>query len=1108
MAINSNSIDRCFESPEYNEMLKKISEDISNGIDFCKSEADIIKLFEMNIYHHIRNLFNLSDEDVRPSGEVTHTDGRITHKFIGRMDSLYTNSFCIEYKHFDKLKTPSDIDKAIIQTVSYLTQLHDDYMNNHKDEDNINCAILTDGKKVMFFYYYKEKLVKVPFRPIAPATLDIIVRRIVYKNKKPFITQNIAEDFSVCRGNTCAKSLAQALFMTLKDKITNTTESIMKEWEVLFHLSESDAGQSNDIRKRREALSEIFEFDVSDNTTEYKALYALQTTYSIIVKLIAVKTLSYLIYDKEVVFFENLVICSSDKLRRLLCNIEDGYNVSLMNVKNLVEGDFFTWYCYENQWNKEIYDAVFSVIQSMEQYASLSYSTGEDTVDIFRELYMEVMPNAVRHSLGEYYTSAWLADNVVKNATDKLEGDDWIAIDPCCGSGVFITRLIQYILPATPELYELTKEDKIKLLNDILSRVKGVDINPISVLTARVNYFLCILPLLKSIGDTIPVTIPVYLGDSANPVNIMDVNGVTCNTTTIMVRDGNTIDICLPTSFVSSEKFYDNMHKIQLIMKQNDAEVMIDMFKSFVDSKDLNEEVIAKIEEFCCAILEMNNSGTSVNWLRIATNYLAVSNISNISLIIGNPPWVKWEHLPQKYAEKIKAQCVKKHLFSGQSYMGAIQLNICALIADMTVSHWLKDDGILAFLMPKTMLTQDSYAGFRNFYIDYENDIRMYLYKIDDWSKAGDPFIYTTEKFATYYYSRNYVDYKKGVPVSFAKKVRGVPIEEINIRDSYNEVEEYFEWTDGVAVQLGKDRTGFTLLPNASGGDPILDVVGRCDYKARTGVEFTPSEVYWLKYNEKLSSDNNRVFENIKLSKAIHKAVTNSAPFSLESKYVFPLVLGPSIGKYSINYKKEYCIFPYYLSDEKCMIVDEKQMCLESPLLYEYLSKNDEVIDGQSERSKAIKRGDASYALSKVGPYTFSDVTVAFRDNTCMSAVVLTPTDTQWGEKKQFICAKHAPFITVDKDDNYISEDEGYYIAAILNTKVVERYFKSTYSGRSYSIKNINVYMPKYDSENKSHVRLSELSRIAHHTEDAFELESIISEVETIYRGMCLKKNN
>lgn len=75
---------------------------------------------------------------------------------------------------------------------------------------------------------------------------------------------------------------------------------------------------------------------------------------------------------------------------------------------------------------------------------------------------------------------------------------------------------------------------------------------------------------------------------------------------------------------------------------------------------------------------------------------------------------MKWEYLPTNYANKLKNN-IDKRLFSGQSYMGAIALNLCALIANTTSSAWLSEKGVLAFLMPETILTQDSFEGFRNF---------------------------------------------------------------------------------------------------------------------------------------------------------------------------------------------------------------------------------------------------------------------------------------------------------------------------------------------------------------------------------------------------------
>lgn len=74
------------------------------------------------------------------------------------------------------------------------------------------------------------------------------------------------------------------------------------------------------------------------------------------------------------------------------------------------------------------------------------------------------------------------------------------------------------------DLSSLLPEEKKKLLDEILTRVQGIDINPLSVFTARVSYLLAIDPLLS--GD--PVEIPIYPGDSADVPDKIVADGVNC----------------------------------------------------------------------------------------------------------------------------------------------------------------------------------------------------------------------------------------------------------------------------------------------------------------------------------------------------------------------------------------------------------------------------------------------------------------------------------------------------------------------------------------------------------------------------------------------------
>jgi hypothetical protein len=532
----------------------------------------------------------------------------------------------------------------------------------------------------------------------------------------------------------------------------------------------------------------LFDTNINDSETDYKALFALQTTYAIIVKLIACKVVTKIEFNKNIEYFSDLSKIDNNTLRQFIEYIEDGYVFQTGGIRNLLEGDFFSWYCVEDVWSNEEAAIILKLIHLLEGYSISFYRHGYGTMDIFIDLYMEIMPSEVRHSLGEYFTPSWLADYVVQESKRLISNENFTAIDPCCGSGVFLMALIRNII-GNKDIISLSNEEKQSLLNEVLQRVKGVDINPLSVLTAKVCFYLSIKPLIN--GDDIEI--PIYLGDSANiPIKTV-VGNTLCYEYTVNTKQEN-IKVLLPSNFVEGKNFFSLMSQIQAIIKTEDTELVYTKFIQNFLPTDINTEIEENISNLSIQLVRLHKNNWDGIWIRIVTNFMLVARIKDIDIIVGNPPWIKWEFLPQTYAEKIKSLCIDRHLFSGQTYMGAISLNICALIANVAASTWLSKNGVLAFLMPQTLMTQDSYAGFRNFYTDVSKAKRMYLQQLDDWTKSGNPFVDTQEKFMTYYYSNKVVDYfKKGIPITVIQKKRGALLSDINSKQTFNEVTSSFE---------------------------------------------------------------------------------------------------------------------------------------------------------------------------------------------------------------------------------------------------------------------------------------------------------------------------
>lgn len=1066
-----------------NEYKCKLSEHLTSLLKRTKSsltEASTSFAFESEIYLFVRNVFNIDIDFRKEENQTT-----LRHKFVGRMDAV-CNNLVIEYKKLGKLDKEKDKEKATEQLTDYLLQLL-------KEDGNEYHGVLTDGIKIRYLYFQNGEIHKTSFKNIDETDLDKLIQSLVDLNNKRFVPKNIVDDFKLHSRAGITSELANYLFKALINKKSEKTSMLFQEWEVLFHLSETDKGQNDDINKRRKALGKLFGVSINDSETDYKALFALQTTYAIIVKLIACKVVTKIEFNKNIEYFSDLSKIDNNTLRQFIEYIEDGYVFQTGGIRNLLEGDFFSWYCVEEIWSDEEAEIILKLIHLLEGYSISFYRHGYSTIDIFIDLYMEIMPPEVRHSLGEYFTPSWLADYVVKESKNLVSNENFTAIDPCCGSGVFVMALIRNIID-NKDIISLSSEEKQALLNSILQRVKGVDINPLSVLTAKVCFYLSIKPLIN--GDDIEI--PIYLGDSANiPIKTI-VGDTLCYEYTVNTKQEN-IKVLLPSNFVEGKNFFSLMSQIQAIIKTEDTELVYNKFIQNFLPTDINVEIEENINNLSQQLVRLHKNNWDGIWIRIVANFMLVARIKNVDIIVGNPPWIKWEFLPQAYAEKIKSLCVDRHLFSGQTYMGAISLNICALIANVTASTWLSENGILAFLMPQTLMTQDSYAGFRNFYTDVSTDKRMYLQQLDDWTKSGNPFVDTQEKFMTYYYSNKVVDYfTKGIPITVIQKKRGVLLADINSKQTFNEVSTSFETSFSKAFQMDKDRTGYTTFEESfikEKGNFDL-IIGECFYKARSGVEFTPAEIYFLEPKETVKVKGSYMFQPSEFKNAKYKSLAG-LPIQLETKFIKPVIKAPQIIPFGISENNNYCIFPY--KDNESMSINVDELITESPNLFNYFTNNRKLIGKQSKRSLTISRGTAFYSLSKVGKYTFAPYKVTFRDNTKLSATVVSKIMTPWGEEVMPICAKHCPYISQDKNGRIITEDEAYFLCGILNTPIVQQYFKFTYSTRSFSI-NFNIKMPEYDGKNKFHKKVMELAKEATKNQPT---DKLYKELEENYLNLC-----
>jgi hypothetical protein len=617
----------------------------------------------------------------------------------------------------------------------------------------------------------------------------------------------------------------------------------------------------------------------------------------------------------------------------------------------------------------------------------------------------------------------------------------------------------------------------------VLDRVKGIDLNPLAVLTARINYFINLSHLIE---DSDEFEIPIYLGDSSYVPQHIKLGKVDCLQYEIATIRG-AIKITLPMSATRKTHLFSKaMTAIETHIKNQDVQTIADVILTLTKKSDATSEVKDAIGNLAAQLVDLEKNDWNGIWARIITNFLTTANIGEFSLVVGNPPWIDWKNLPANYRERIKSLCLDRKLFSGDGVTGGINLNVCALISNVAADNWLAPDGILAFLMPENMIFQQSYEGFRKFYLN--NGERLYFQELFDWTSSGHPFQPVQHRFLTFFISAKIVDYHKGIPVTqFARKRgKGVYPKALSTyrnKMQFSDVESLFDKISKKAFVPSKSNSIFAYTDKATDIARFAKIAGVSSYTGRQGIEFYPQELYLLTPIKKKAKRGLAFFINSQHTKSKHRISSNEK--LLETKFLRPLIKGTDIQRFHITEPDFYVPFLYDLNyGDGRKPISRAELTKQSPNLMKYLNDNKQILAEQTAYNKKIigdKNDSEFYAVARVGAYSHATCHVAFRDNTKHCAAVAKTVTTPWGKTIHPVFQKHAVSICERPSGGFISEDEAHYICAILNAPVVDNYISQSSDERSRKIRP-PVQIPEYDASNPQHLALRNLSVKAHNS--------------------------
>lgn len=131
----------------------------------------------------------------------------------------------------------------------------------------------------------------------------------------------------------------------------------------------------------------------------------------------------------------------------------------------------------------------------------------EDAGFLMGSLYTVMLPDSMRSELGAYYTPPPLVSRLIDNA--ERAGTNFRScsiIDPACGGGAFLAPVASRMLRMS------AFEDSILALEDIVSRLHGIEIDPFAGWMTEVLLEATLLPLCKDAGVRLPDM--VTIGDA------------------------------------------------------------------------------------------------------------------------------------------------------------------------------------------------------------------------------------------------------------------------------------------------------------------------------------------------------------------------------------------------------------------------------------------------------------------------------------------------------------------------------------------------------------------------------------------------------------------
>lgn len=1015
----------------------------------------------------------------------------------GRADTVF-NQLILEYKKPGVIKENNEKNRKLIDQVKHYIE---DLAKEERWKEDRLLGVAFDGNYFLFIRKVGRWIEEEPI-PVSVASVERFLLTLEkLTTKAALVPDNLIRDFAVGAGslNYIASNTIKAFYFALTKNVDPKVKVFFEQWALQFAEVH---GAIENKKFDAETLFKSYGFKKNEQKDfDFLAFFfALDTYYGLLMKLLAYQVVGFYTLKN----FAGLPLTDWEKLdtrsfKDKLAALEEGgiFRAEPLNIRNFLEGDLLSWYL--NDWNDPIEKAIRGIIERLNQYDPETMElVPDETRDILKKLYQFLVPKQIRHDLGEYYTPDWLAERCLNQVGYGVKERDLLqkrVLDPGCGSGTFLILAIK----RAKEHAKLKGIDPAETLTQISKNIVGFDLNPLAVISARTNYLLAVADLLKHKKGEL--TIPIYLCDSINPPSAKHQDEL---------FDEEAGHYQISTS-VGLFRFPEALVQKSLIQKVTVE--LEDGVKKKKTTKQFLELVHAELKtepkdikkfdlvlgETYEKLVELEAKGINGIWARIIKNAFAPLMYSNqFDVIIGNPPWVNWEDLPQSYRDQTKVLWQNYGLFSlsgHEARLGGGKKDISMLMMYVAIDKYLKDKCKLCFVITQTLFkTQGAGDGFRRFRLGQTGPF-FKVEQLDD-MVALQPFEGATNRTALVLLLKGE---KTKYPLPYTlwrKKEKG----KIELDYTFEETSAATVRSNLKAQPVGESDTSPWMSAKPKALVAIRSVIGQAEYRAYEGANSGGANgIYWVQIIGK--NVNLLKIENLN---EIGKKEIKSVRVEIEQELVYPLLRGRDVERW----KAVPSAWQIVAQDPKTRKgYETKWMDKNCPKTKEYFLGFEKELRARSAFKK-YQEDSAIWSQYNVGPYTFAPYKVVWKyiatEMTCV--VISNHNDKFMGEK--LIIPDHR-LIMVSVED----ETEAHYVCSVLNSSPA-RFIVASYAIGTqlapHLLENINV--PKYDAKNETHKELARLSKQCHEKAAAgisvSDLEEQIDELAAELWGLSKEELN